>query len=102
AKLSEDRVRVREGRKTAMTLVQQYLDQLDREAPRTRHAIENVPRGKDDWKPHPKSMPLLRLAGLVASMPSWFALIINKDELELSPPPGQGQYKNPSVADLLT
>ena len=84
-----------------MTLVQRYLDQLDREAPRTRRAIENVPRGKDDWKPHPKSMPLLRLAGLVASMPSWFALIINKDELELNPAPGSGQYQQPSADALV-
>jgi hypothetical protein len=47
-------------------------------------------------------MPLLRLAGLVASMPSWFALIINQDELELSPPAGQGQYKQPTVAELVS
>jgi len=34
-------------------------------------------------------MPLLRLAGRVASMPSWIALIIKHDELKLSPPAGQ-------------
>jgi uncharacterized damage-inducible protein DinB len=84
-----------------MTLTQLFLDQLDREAPRTRHALENVPRGRDDWKPHAKSMPLLRLAGLVASMPSWISLIINKDELELNPPPGKGQYQQPSADGLV-
>jgi uncharacterized damage-inducible protein DinB len=83
-----------------MKLTQFFLEQLDREAPRTRHAIENVPKGKDDWKPHAKSMPLLRLAGLVASMPSWISLIINKDELDLNPPAGQGQYHQPSVGEL--
>ena len=62
-----------------MTLTQLFLDQLEREAARTRGALENVPRGKDDWAPHPKSMPLLRLAGLVAAMPSWIALIINQN-----------------------
>jgi uncharacterized damage-inducible protein DinB len=46
-------------------------------------------------------MPLLRLAGLVASMPSWIALIINQDELELSPPAGQGQYQQPTVEGLV-
>ena len=46
-------------------------------------------------------MPLLRLAGLVASMPSWIALIINRDELELSPPAGQGQYQQPAVDGLI-
>lgn len=84
-----------------MTLRQLFLDQLDREAARTRRALEGVPTGKDDWVPHPKSMPLLRLAGLVASMPSWFALIINQDELELSPPAGQGQFQQPTVQSLV-
>jgi uncharacterized damage-inducible protein DinB len=81
-----------------MNLTQLFLE---REAPRTRHALERVPTGKDDWTPHAKSMPLLRLAGLVASMPSWIALIINQDELELSPPAGQGQYQQPTVEGLV-
>ena len=84
-----------------MKLTQLFLDQLEREAVRTRHALEKVPKGKDDWVPHSKSMPLLRLAGLVASMPSWIALIINQDELELSPPAGQGQYQQPTVDGLV-
>ena len=83
-----------------MNLTQLFLDQLEREAPRTRRALESVPKGKDDWTPHSKSMPLLRLAGLVAAMPSWIALIINQNELELSPPAGQGQYQQPT-ADAL-
>jgi hypothetical protein len=84
-----------------MNLTQVFLDQLEREAVRTRRALENVRKGKDDWVPHTKSMPLLRLAGLVASMPSWVALIINQDELELSPPAGQGQYQQPTVEGLV-
>jgi uncharacterized damage-inducible protein DinB len=85
-----------------MQLTQFFSEQLEREVARTRGALKNVPEGKDDWTPHPKSMPLLRLAGLVASMPSWFALIINQDELELSPPAGQGQYTQPTVAELVS
>ena len=84
-----------------MNLTQVFLDQLEREAVRTRRALESVPKGKDDWTPHSKSMPLLRLAGLVASMPSWIALIIKQDELELSPPAGQGQYQQPTVDGLV-
>jgi uncharacterized damage-inducible protein DinB len=84
-----------------MKLTQLFLDQLEREAVRTRRALESVPTGKDDWAPHPKSMPLLRLAGLVASMPSWVALVINKNELELSPPAGQGQFQPPTVDGLV-
>jgi uncharacterized damage-inducible protein DinB len=84
-----------------MTVVQLFLAELDREAPRTRRALERVPRGRDDWKPHPKSMPLARLAGLVASMPSWVTLIIEQDELDLTPPPGAGQYRQPSIDQLV-
>jgi uncharacterized damage-inducible protein DinB len=84
-----------------MKLTQLLLDQLEREAVRTRRALEHLPKGKDDWKPHPKSMPLLRLAGLVATMPSWVALVINRDELELSPAAGQGQYQQPALDGLV-
>ena len=85
-----------------MNLTQLFLDQLEREATRTRRALESVPKGKDDWTPHSKSMPLLRLAGLVAAMPSWIALIINQNELELSPPAGQGQYQQPTADALVS
>jgi uncharacterized damage-inducible protein DinB len=84
-----------------MKMTQQFLAELDREAPRTRRALEQVPAGKDEWKPHPKSMPLGRLAGLVASMPSWVTLILEKDELDLTPPPGQGQYQQPAMDKLV-
>jgi len=84
-----------------MKLTQLFLAELDREAPRTRGALAQVPLGRDDWAPHPKSMPLGRLAGLVASMPSWVSLIIGQDELDLTPPPGSGQYQQPSTDKLV-
>jgi uncharacterized damage-inducible protein DinB len=67
-----------------MKMTEMLLAQLDREAPGTRRALERVPEGKNDWKPHAKSMPLGTLAGLVARMPSWFELIINEKELDLT------------------
>ena len=84
-----------------MSFRQMFAEELDREAARTRRALEQVPLGKDDWKPHPKSMPLGRLAGLVASMPSWVSLIVDQDELNLTPPAGGGQYKPPSTEQLV-
>jgi uncharacterized damage-inducible protein DinB len=85
-----------------VTLVQLFLDELDREAARTRRVLERVPPGHDDWKPHEKSMPFGRLAGLVASMPSWVSLIIDQDELDLTPPPGQGRFQPPKTEQLVT
>jgi uncharacterized damage-inducible protein DinB len=84
-----------------MKLTQLFLDELDREADRTRRALEQVPTGRDDWKPHAKSMPLGRLAGLVASMPSWVTLIIEQNELDVAPAPGKGQYQQPSTDKLV-
>jgi len=84
-----------------MKLTELFLAELDREATRTRRALEHVPAGRDDWKPHAKSMPLGRLAGLVASMASWVTLIIERDELDLNPPAGQGQYQQPSSDTLV-
>ncbi len=83
-----------------MNLTDLFLAELTREAARTRRALEQVPAGRDDWKPHPKSMPLGRLAGLVASMPSWVSLIIDRDDLDLNPPAG-GQYRQPAIDELV-
>jgi uncharacterized damage-inducible protein DinB len=83
-----------------MNLTELLLAELDREAPRTRRALEQVPTDRDDWKPHPKSMPLGRLAGLVASMPSWVPLILTQDELDLTPAAGQGEYRQPATTEL--
>ena len=71
-----------------MKLTEYLLGEVEREGPLTRRALEAVPEGRDDWKPHAKSMPLGRLAGLVAMMPSWLTMMIEKDELDLKPPAG--------------
>jgi len=84
-----------------MKLTELFLAELEREAPRTRGALQQVPSGRDDWAPHPKSMPLGRLAGLVASMPSWVGLIVEQPELNLTPPEGQGTYQQSTVDKLV-
>lgn len=71
-----------------MTLTDLFLAELDRELLLTRRALEAVPEGRGDWKPHAKSMPLGRLAGLVAIMPSWLSMMIEQDEFDLVPQPG--------------
>lgn len=71
-----------------MTNAEWFLKQLDVEADRTRRALENTPEGRESWTPHERSMPLGRLALLIARMPSWIELVVNRDELDLSPPAG--------------
>ena len=75
-----------------MKLSELFVAELDREAQGTRRVLERVPEGRDDWKPHPKSMPLGTLANLVASMPSWITMMIEMDELDIAPP-GEKKYE---------
>jgi uncharacterized damage-inducible protein DinB len=76
------------SKEALMNLTELFSGELDREAKITRRALERVPEGRDGWKPHEKSMPLGRLAGLVARMPSWITMMIDQDELDLNPPGG--------------
>jgi uncharacterized damage-inducible protein DinB len=71
-----------------MKMNELLMAQLETEVPITRRVLERVPEGRDNWKPHDKSMPLGKLATLVASMPSWVVTMVNQDELELNPPGG--------------
>jgi uncharacterized damage-inducible protein DinB len=84
-----------------MTLNDFYTAQLDAEAPRTRRVLERVPSGRGDWKPHDKSMPLGRLAMLVARMPSWFDLIVGRDDLDLTAGGNVSQQPLATAADLV-
>ena len=51
-----------------MKLSELLLAELEREAVGTRHALERVPEGHNNWKPHPKSMEFGYLAALVARL----------------------------------
>lgn len=75
-----------------MQLTELFLTELDREAERSRRALQQVPDGNYEWKPHDRSMPFGYLTEMVASMPSWVALTVTKDELDLKPKDGP-QYK---------
>jgi len=78
-----------------MKLTDWFVAELEAEATRTRRALERVSEGRDDWKPHDKSMPFGRLAALVARMPSWISLIVNRDELDLNPAGGSNIDQRP-------
>jgi uncharacterized damage-inducible protein DinB len=63
------------------------ISEFDTEMASTRRLLERVPEEKGEWKPHEKSFPLGHLAQLVARMPGWFPLILDRSELDLSSGP---------------
>src|SRR5829696_3636535 len=88
---------------SAMKLTEFFREQLDREVERSRKALEQVPEGKYDWKPHEKSMIFGYLADMVATIPTWITMEINRDELDVAQAEGQGTKKAPkeTSADLV-
>ena len=78
-----------------MMLKEFLLAQLDREVARSRRALEQVPEGRYDWKPHDRSMLFGYLADMVATIPSWIAMEITKDELDIAPSDGSTMKPEP-------
>jgi uncharacterized damage-inducible protein DinB len=83
---------------------QALLPEFDHEMANSRKALERVPDGKFDWKPHQKSMSLGQLAAHIASIPSWAAMTMTTPELDVRPVNGpamqQPQFK--TRAELLS
>jgi len=55
----------------------------------TRSLLERVPEANPDWKPHPKSMTLGRLATHVAELVAWTDTTLQQTELDFA----KGDYK---------
>ena len=71
-----------------MKLTEYLANEIDREVERSRRALEQVPDGKYDWKPHEKSMIFGYLANMVATIPMWLTMEVNQDELDVAPAEG--------------
>ena len=82
-------------------ITQLLIAELDRELPGTRRTLERVPEGKNNWKPHPRSMELGYLAGLVAVMPLWIVSVVEEPQLDLAAAGANQSGALDSVAALL-
>ena len=74
-----------------MRTIDLLLAELDREGDRSRRALECAPDGKFDWKPHDKSMSFGYLTGMIATIPSWIAMAVRLNELDIKPKEGPTQ-----------
>ncbi len=79
----------------ATTIRDFLLSELKREVDRSRKALEQMPEGKGEWKPHDKSMKFEYLAELVAIIPTWVAMQVTKDELDVAPVDGSNVKRTP-------
>jgi len=81
-------------------LLDPMIAELEREAAGTRRLLERVPADKLDWMPHPKSMPLRRLALHIALIPERITSMLANDSVEMT----TLQFDTPpadTVADIL-
>ena len=89
----------------ATTIRDFLLSELRREVDRSRKTLEQMPDGKGEWKPHDKSMKFGYLAELVAIIPTWVAMQVTKDELDVAPLDGKSNVSRTpkeTKADYLT
>jgi len=69
------------------------LAELDREVERSKRALQHIPADSGDWKPHERSMAFGALSYMVATIPSWIAMIVRKDEHDIAPADGSGTMR---------
>jgi uncharacterized damage-inducible protein DinB len=62
----------------------------------TRRVLERVPDGQFDWRPHPSSVTLGRLAEHLAEMPEWALLTMARSTLERTTERPEG-YERPAT-----
>ena len=67
-----------------MSIAKGILAELEHEAKVTKDLLSRMP-SKPDYKPHPKSMPMGRLAGHIAEMVQWGSTILTEDVFVMDP-----------------
>ena len=79
-----------------MPLIDTLLPEFDREMGQTRKVLDRVPNGQFDWRPHPTSMTMGRLAEHLAEFPLRATMTMSQGELDLmtSRPAG---YQSPAT-----
>ena len=67
-----------------MPIHELLLPEFDEEIKKTRTMLERVPEDKKDFAPHPRSMPLNKLAPHVAQLAGFGLMILTTPELDFS------------------
>ena len=67
-----------------MEISQMLLPEFEFEMKKTRAILERVPEGKQDYKPHEKSMPMGKLAAHTARLPEFAKYIVELPGMEVT------------------
>jgi uncharacterized damage-inducible protein DinB len=84
-----------------MPLIDVLLPEFDREMGLTRRALERVPDGQFDWRPHPTSVTLGRLAEHLTEMPQWATITMTQDGIDLTTERPVGYVRPDTCAAVL-
>jgi uncharacterized damage-inducible protein DinB len=74
------------------------IGELSHEAATTKKILERIPAETFDYKPHEKSMTMIRLAAHVAEMVEWVAETCTEDEINFE---GYETFEPKSTAELV-
>jgi uncharacterized damage-inducible protein DinB len=83
-----------------MSTIDSLSAEFDHEAQTTRKHLERLPEDKQDWQPHQKSFTAIGLAGHIAEMTGWAAMILSQDGLDFDPATYK-PYHPASITELL-
>ena len=63
------------------------IKEIKQEAEITRKFLQRTPLGNPEYKPHDKSMPIMKLSVHIAGLQGWVKLILETDELDFATSP---------------
>ena len=75
-----------------MTFIEFFRRQFIEEAATTRKMLARIPDEQFEYKPHPKSMDMKRLAMHIADLPGWIYMTFTSDEIDFAKP-----YEQPVI-----
>src|SRR5579872_1550704 len=72
-----------------MSIAASLLPEFDHEMANTRKTLDRMPEDKSkyDWAPDPKSMPFMKLAGHLATIPNWGVHTLEKEFVDVASEP---------------
>jgi uncharacterized damage-inducible protein DinB len=79
-----------------MSMSKILLPEYDHEMAVTRRVLERVPEDQLDFKPHPKSMSMRRLANHIAEIAYWGFTVLDDESFDVAPPDGPA-YVSPDL-----